>query len=456
MAEESAAAERAPAGTSSRVGRDGVALMFSTAAAAASNLLFWVVAARAYPAASVGQAASEVAAFTMLAGFAQLNLLGVFVRFLASAGSRVLRFLTVGYAGIAVSALALGGGFLLLGFGSGFFVGADAWERGAFVAAVLVFAIFVVQDGILTAFAKAPWVPVENLSVALVKLGLLGLVIPALLPGQNARQYVVAAWQIPTAVAVVVVTVVVFRRLAPREARLAAGRSTLPPRRALASFVVAEYANSLVSNVVTYLPPLLVLQQLGAVSAAYFNVPWLIILSTQTLLWNIGMSLMAEATRHPDRLVTHLRHTFALGAAVVVGWPVVLFAGAPFILRLQGQDYAAAGTTLLRLLALSFPFTAVIILYSVLALLRRRIWQLVLLNGSGAAVLLVSTTLVTSRAGIGAVGLVYLLVQAALSLIVLPSLVARLRRRDFGAPETAEAAPDDATAQRATDHPAGG
>ncbi|GAB1646285.1 hypothetical protein KRMM14A1259_67080 [Krasilnikovia sp. MM14-A1259] len=39
------------------------------------------------------------------------------------------------------------------------------------------------------------------------------------------------------------------------------------------------------------MPPLLVLHLLGPDAAAYVNVPWPIVVSTQMLLWNIGTGL---------------------------------------------------------------------------------------------------------------------------------------------------------------------
>ena len=420
----------------SRVQLDGIALMFSTAATAASGLLFWVVAARTYSTASVGLSSAEINAFTMLAAFAQLNLLATFLRFLASSGNRAVRFLATGYGAIVVAALLLGAGYLALGFSSGFLAGAPAWEYAVFLLAVPVFAVFVVQDGVLTAFAKAPWVPVENLSVAVVRLALLGLLVPALISGEReSRAGIILAWAIPTLLAVAVVNTAVFRRLGPAHVRRTPHASSLPPRRELLSFIAAQYLSNSVSNVVTYVPPLLVLHLLGPEAAAYVNVPWLIVVSTQTLLWNIGMSFVAEVTRNPTRLAVHIRSTLRLGGLVALGWTVTLLAGARLLLGLQGADFAAEGTGLLRVLALSFPCTAVVIMYSLIASLERRIWRLVMVNSVGAGALLGGIEWLAAGRGIIAVGWVYLIVQAGLALALLPTVVVRLRRGDVRLPE---------------------
>jgi O-antigen/teichoic acid export membrane protein len=211
----------------------------------------------------------------------------------------------------------------------------------------------------------------------------------------------------------------------------------LPPRRELLSFIAGQYVSNSVSNIVTYVPPLLVLHLLGPEAAAYVNVPWLIVVSTQTLLWNIGMSFVAEVTRSPERLAVHIRSMLRLGGLVVLGWTVALLAGAPLLLGLQGADFAAEGTGLLRLLALSFPCTAVVITFSLIASLERRIWRLVVVNAIGAVALMAGMQWLVPGRGVIAVGWVYLVVQAGLALALLPAVVVRLRRGDIRLPEHA-------------------
>lgn len=415
----------------SRVRRDGSLLMVSTAVTAALNLLFWVAAARTYSTKSVGQAAAEIAAITLLAGVAQLNMLSVFLRFLPGSGGRTTRFLACGYAAIGVASVLAGTPFVLFGFGSGF-LSTSALERSAFVLAITVFALFIVQDGILTSFRKTQWVTGGKLTVGIAKLVLL---VPLL--GVRSPSGITSAWSVPPLVAVLIVTAVVFCRLAPDQVRQSAGRSALPPAGQLASFVVAEYLNNLVSNVVTFVPPLLVMHLLGSTTAAYFNVPWLVVITMQTLLWNIVMSFIVESTRQPDQILRHARQTIKLGAIVVPLGMVFVLSTAPLLLGLQGGDFAARGTPLLRLLALSLPFTAVVIFYSSLAILERRMWKLVLVNALAASALLIGTLKALAGSSISGVGLTYVVVQAALAAFLLPAVIIQLRSGQLLLPEAA-------------------
>ncbi|MFI5958150.1 hypothetical protein [Cryptosporangium sp. NPDC051539] len=391
--------------------------MSSTVLASALNMMFWVAAARLYPTEAVGHGNATVSAIALVSGIAQLNLLSVFVRFLPRAGHRTTRFLASGYAGILTASVVFGAGYLLLGLGSGF--GLGRWDALGFVLAVAVYALFYVQDGILTTFQRAGGVVVKHVATSGAKLVLLlGLV------ATGSRLGIAAAWCLPAAVAVVVVTFVIFARLAPR----AAGESRLPGPRVLGNFVAAEYVNNLVGNVVTLVPPVLVLHLSGSVANAYFAVPWLIVVTLQTLVWNIVMSFLSQAGHDPSGVAHHLRRTVGLVAAVAGAGTGGLVLLGPFLLLVQGGAFADGGGTLLRVAAVSFPFTAVVIVYSGLAMLEGRLWPVVLVQACSAVLFLVAAVVLLPELGLPGVGWAYAGAQALAALALLPSLRARLRR----------------------------
>jgi O-antigen/teichoic acid export membrane protein len=248
------------------------------------------------------------------------------------------------------------------------------------------------------------------------------------------------AWFAPVIAAVAVITVAVFRRFAPTQQRAAGGRTWLPGRRDLSAFVAAEYLNHLVSNVVVFLPPLLVLHVLGATANAYFAVPWLVVSTTQTLLWNIVTSFIVQSTRRPDAIAHHARKTLVIGAAVVGAGTVGLLVAAPVLLGIQGPAFAAEGAGLLRIAALSLPCAGVVVFSSAFAMIERRLWRLLAVQSAAAAAFLGGSAVLMPRVGIVGVGLAYVVAQAALALALLPALIRRLRR--MTAPPSARAAPD--------------
>ncbi|MGH3529001.1 MAG: hypothetical protein ACRDQ6_17055 [Pseudonocardiaceae bacterium] len=398
--------------------RDGLALVFSSGLTAVFTLGFWTVAAHVNDAATVGRAAAEIAAITLVAGFAQLNLLGFFLRFLPASGHLARRLVLTGYIAMTVAALVGGCVFVVLGLDRGFNGGGGAAERTVFVAAIAAQAVFIVQDGVLTALGKATWVPVENLAATALRFAVLLLPVAAV-----ARFGIVGAWFIPVFAAVVVVNGFIIKGLSKALRSRAAGPPSLPPRHELAKFVFAEYVNSLLNNAVTFAPPLLVLHLVDASAAAYFNLPWLIVMTMQTLLWNVVMPFIAESARSPESARVSARRTIGFGLVLVVAATLVLLIAAPLVLGLEGGGFAGAGTPLLRTLAMSIPFTAVVVLYSAIAVVRRKIWPLVGLNTVGALLLFGGLLEVLPVFGIAGGGLVYLAVQAVLALLGVTSII---------------------------------
>ncbi|MDT5038134.1 MAG: hypothetical protein QOE03_3319 [Micromonosporaceae bacterium] len=406
----------------SSISTEATALMVATLASAGLNLVFWLAAARLYPTGAVGRVSVAVSAWALLSGVGQLNLSTVLARFLPDAGRHTVRVLAGSYAAIIVASLIVGAGFVGLGFGDSF-LGGGTGTRMAFVALVAVFALFVVQDTVLTTFRRTLWVPVENVSVSVGKL--LGLLAFAAVGSSSLA--ITVGWVVPTAIAVGMVTVAVFGSFAPAQVRAAAPADRLPTAREFGAFVGAQYANNLVGTVATFAAPLVVVDVLGTRQAAYFNVPWLVIVTMQTLLWNILTPFLVHSVREPDQVRRHAARVLRIGAPVVGLGTVALVVAAPVVLGLQGAAFAAGGTPLLRVVALSFPATAVIVFTTGYALLERRLWRLVAIRTPAAVCFLGGAALLLPRLGVVAVGIAYVTVQTIVAAALLPGLVRRLR-----------------------------
>jgi hypothetical protein len=87
--------------------RDAYALALNSAFTAATGLLYWIVAAKAYSAHAVGLNSALISAMLFLAGLASLNLPNILVRFLPQSGERILSRVVWAYAiSAAVAACA--------------------------------------------------------------------------------------------------------------------------------------------------------------------------------------------------------------------------------------------------------------------------------------------------------------------------------------------------------------
>ncbi|MER5734460.1 hypothetical protein ABT117_02130 [Streptomyces sp. NPDC002262] len=398
--------------------RNGHLLAVSSVLSAGLGSVFWFLATHWYDDETVGLSYSALSMSLLLAGVGQLNLSDFLVRFVPSAGHHTRRIILTCYAVSAgVSTLAACGFLLLVPVAApGLDFLLTPVTAGCFVASTAGYAVFVLQDGALTAVRRPGWVVAENTVFACVKIGLLGLgAALALFSG------ILLAWAGALAVSLLVTNVLLLRRAVPRHVRT----STTAQRPAGAlRYAAADYTGSLFRTAAYTVVPLLVLNELGAEQSAYFSLAWVVGYVLYLVTRNLGSSLVVEAARNPGRLAEHarkvLRHaTLLLGAAVVL-----VVALAPWILSLFGAGYAEHGTALLRLLALSALPNIVVSIAIDAARARRRLRRAVGLQAAMCVLVLGLTVPLLPVLGIAGAGLAWLVTMC---LLATPLLIRRAR-----------------------------
>jgi O-antigen/teichoic acid export membrane protein len=329
--------------------RDGLALVLSSGLTSGLGLLFWILAARLYDPATVGVNSTVLSAMTLLGTAAQLNLGNALLRFVPVAGRRVRTLVAACYAA-AIGAATTAGAVFALG---------DAWWSPALHAAfgeleLLVFfavstpvwTMFVLQDYVLPAIKKATLVPLENLVFSVLKLVLLG---GAAALGMSSG--IAASWVAATAVIVLIVTGYLARAL-PRPSGTDPAPAAVTARD-VASFVRADYAGTVFLLAAVFGLPLLVLASLGPEAAAVYGITWQIGYALYLIVNGMGQSLVAHVAADPDRLEAARRGMIGKAMALLLPAALVIAAVAYPLLSLFGPMYAAEGSLLLALLALS-------------------------------------------------------------------------------------------------------
>ena len=326
--------------------------MTGTLLTSALGLVFWIVAANLYDAADFGVATTSIYTMMMLADVASLGLRSGLVRYLPVSGRATGRTIVLGYGLAALSAGLTGVVFL---------VGLDWWGPdlvdlrasaltfAMFALATSCWSLFNLQDAVLVAQRKAPWVPIENGIFGLAKIALL---FP--FATWSPTLGIFWAWTLPVFPIVIAVNLLVAQQI--RSARSRAGdrnQSDGPPLAAMLSFSLADWVSAIGRLIGLVAIPLMVLSSEGKVQAGYFNVAWLITFTVFTLSINAGHALLAENSHEQHREQRNTTQAGALSLALTVPIIVVGVIGAPLILLIYGSDYADNATSVLRILLLA-------------------------------------------------------------------------------------------------------
>ena len=266
-------------------------LIASNAITSALGLVYWSIAARMYPVATMGASSAVISMMLFLSGVAQLNLRVALFRLIPEAGAAAGRLIGGAYALV----LVLSGLVALLVFGGAMVLGSP-WTSISelasplglllLVAGTMAWSVFNLQDGVLAGLRRTPWVPVENGAYAVAKIVVL-VMVATVLPTAG----IVTSWIVPSLVLVVVVSIVLAFRWVPTHVSRQAGRAPRMARRRLLSFVAADSVGALFALAASTLLPVIVVAQAGATQGAYFAIAWTIVMALTLVPVNMAASM---------------------------------------------------------------------------------------------------------------------------------------------------------------------
>jgi O-antigen/teichoic acid export membrane protein len=394
--------------------------MLSSVATAGLGMLFWAVAAREFDPAEVGRASAGSSAMLLLATLGQFSLTSVFARVLPTMARDRVRFLSAGYALVAIASLLLTAGFFAGGLGDEIMAARPVTVL-VFGLGVAATAISVVQDSALVALGRAGWVPAKNTALALARITLLPILAGTSLPAP-----IVTAWAVPTVVAVVVPGIMLPGRCDPARVE-SAGDAAAPPPREIVRLIGGQYANGVVTAVTLFSPPVLVTSVLGPEANAAFFLPWTIATALLGLLWNVVVPFVVEAGAGREDLGANVRLMIRTGTLITVGGAAALLLLGPVLLVVAGSDYAAGGTPVLRLLAAALPFAAIGTYFNAAELLRLRSSGTLLTKIIAAVLFLGGAVPAMHATGVAGAAAAYLFSQVAVGVLLLGPVVSWYR-----------------------------
>jgi O-antigen/teichoic acid export membrane protein len=399
-----------------------MALMISSGGTAILGIVFWGLATHISSAEVIGKTSAEIAAMVLIANLAQLSFGPIFERFLPVAGDQTRNFIKRAYTLCTVVALAMVLIYVTAGIGHSFLPSSFVW-RALFVIAVVMWTIFVLQDSALIGLRASRWVPVENILFALAKLSLLPVLVMV-----SKTQGIFLAWTTPVAIAIAVISWYLFTRRIPQHMAASSSSERLPSTRELILLTGAQYTSLIISVITSSIVTLYVISRLGAVANAHFYVPAQIAAGPLLMLWAITRSFLVEAANEPHALRRHSNTTIIAMLVVLVPSMAVGVIFAPDFLRIFGATYAEHGTTLLRMMLLALPGTAITDFYSCYAWLDRHVWWMTLRQTIAAVIYFTVLVTCIGHFGILAVGIASLVSSGIQGICFLPISIRRYRQ----------------------------
>ena len=413
-----------------RLALNASALMISSAATGLLGLVYWMIAERMMPTSEVGRASAMIATATVLSSLACLSLAGAYQRFLPVAGNRSLRLILRGYALICCTSLILGTAFVTLGFGSSIFT--STTDRVLFVPLVMVLAIYAITDPILIGLRRSPAVAVKNVSLSLVKI------VPLFfLTGTATAVAVTGSWMVLAALVTVVFMAHVVRGAAQRRQE---SSDDLPGNPALVSFPSAFFTTMLISSVIPFALPLIVVETVGTTQNAYFNLAWTMTSAAGLVRASMGSAFIVEAVQpgaNTANLVRQLRRmliplTLLVAMGLAIGGPAVLWG--------VGEDYFREAAPLMLVLAVQSVVETVVVVFYMVSQIVRRLRLMVLMQVTIMVITVVGSYLLLPRVGLIGVGIASLLaVTVGVAVAIRPLLHGigeLLRNAQNGGPDT--------------------
>ena len=408
--------------------------MLNTGATGLLGVVYWLLAARHYPAVDVGRASAAYSAMNLVSGLTAACILGAVTRFLPQAGRRtsglVLRAYLFSTAASVIVALL-------------FLVNVSHWGgasyaelRGmlpslGFIASVIAWGIFTLQDGVLTGLRKAVWVPVENGTFGVVKIVLL-LAFAASMPAFG----IPVSWMLPVIVSLPLVNLLIFGKLIPDHARLTGDRRP-PTVRQVGRFLAGDYTGALCVLAVTSLVPIVVAIRVGPNMNAYFYMAWTIGSVLFLVAMNMATSLTVEGAFDGQKLLANclaaLRRTIRLLVPLAIATALL----APVVLGLFGRPYATYGTPILELLAVATLPKMLTELYLGALRAQSRTKQIAVIQIARCVLVLVLALALTGTMGMVGAGVAVLVSELAMAVVIFiaPGLRSAMFRSRRGAPK---------------------
>lgn len=413
----------------SPLNRTSVPIMAATLITAALGVVFWALATRLFDPAEVGRDGALITAMMALATMCDLSMNNLVVRFLPQVHSHQARRALMAYGAAALGALTGGVAFVLIAprvSEEYRFLEHDDFMRIAFLLAVVLWSLFVIQDAVLAAAGRAGWLPAENGGFSLLKV--VAIVIAAV---TGLKFGIFIGWVVPLLLVIPIVNWLIFTRVIPELARRPKhGPSPIEQvggRGKLIAFIRHDIVSTVINQSGTTALPIIVVGVVGAASGAYFVVPFALITAFDMLYVAVVVAVVTESARDPRRVPEIVRGAWRRLATFTLPTALILVVFAPLFLIPNGPNYMEKSAWPLRLLALASAAHAVVMLYSATLRIRSHGRPLMLLQVFNVVATIGSVIILARSHGATGAAAGWLIGMGVTALVSLPPLRRFLR-----------------------------
>ncbi len=281
-------------------------------------------------------------------------------------------------------------------------------ESAGLVLAVAATAIFTIEDSVLVGLRRAVWVPVENGTFGVAKIGVLFIVAPV---GTAFALY--SAWMIPLTLTIPIISAVLFGRFLPpasKPRRMALlGRKV---RSNIIGFAVGDATGGLFTQAYTYLLPVIITALLGPSRNALYFTSFLFSSTIDQVAANYASPLTVEGAHAPEEIAILIRLAFKRVFTIVCPTVIVLIIICPWLLHAFGVKYLGA-VDLLRMLLIACVPKAIATIYTAYCRIRRTMHKSASVQAYVCVAMLTAVVLLAHPFGLLGIGLATIAVQSS-------------------------------------------
>ncbi|MFC2019168.1 oligosaccharide flippase family protein [Chloroflexota bacterium] len=317
---------------------------------------FWIMAARFYSTEAVGLAGAVLPAIGQLAVIAELGLGFGIIRFLPGAGNKAGKMMNSCFSLYLFGAVVVSLIFLF---------GLELWSpKLLFLRSNAVYFAMFVFFTIITGWRSL----IENIFVALLSSKytvmitlisrLTSLPLLALFMFFFDFAGIVSAQILPIAISLAIAFIFFLPRV--KKGYIPAIRINKAIIKQVIPYSFISYIASALGAICSMALPLMVLNILDAESNAYYRIALTMSAVVTMISASLSTSAFAESSNRENTLLSNLSRGLLLSIVLQLPIIIVIFFFGDKLLLLFGKEYSEAGTTLLRILAVSnIPRTAI-------------------------------------------------------------------------------------------------